>query len=156
MAISFDGEFTVVAPSRQVYVFLSDPRNFAPCLPTFRSLAMLDEKTATVVVGVGVGKIRGNASVILELTTETPPRHAGYTGRGKIMGGAFNVTTSFQLEDAEGGGTRVLWSGELDMFGKLVALAGGLIRPIARKDIERLIAALQSALNAGGQMTAAG
>lgn len=156
MAISFDGEFSVSAPRQKVYDFLADPRNFAPCLPTFQSLEMQDEKTANVVVGVGVGKIRGTASVILDLTDNTPPLHAGYAGRGKIMGGAFNIKTSFHLEDAAGGGTRVLWAGELDMFGKLVALAGGLIRPLARKDIEGLIAALQSALNASGQPTATG
>jgi len=62
------------------------------------------------------------------------------------MGSAFNIISGFDLEEIDGG-TMVKWSGELKMFGKLVALAGGLIKPIAKKDIKRLIEALQAALD---------
>ena len=62
------------------------------------------------------------------------------------MGGAFNFATNFELEATESG-TVVHWHGDLSMFGKLVSLAGGLIRPIAKKDIKRLIAALEAELS---------
>ena len=65
------------------------------------------------------------------------------------MGSAFNMLTSFDLEALDDGGTRVKWAGDLSMFGKLVALAGGLIRPIAKKDIQRLVDAIQAALSPG-------
>jgi hypothetical protein len=42
------------------------------------------------------------------------------------------------------------------MFGKLVSLAGGLIRPLAKKDIQRLIDALQAAMTPAGDERAAG
>jgi carbon monoxide dehydrogenase subunit G len=147
MAISFNGEFTVSATRQDAYDFLSDPRKFAPCLPTYESLEMKNERTGDVTVKVGVGKIRGSAVVELTLKDEQSPTHAGYDGKGKIMGSAFNLATTFDLEDAEGGGTVVKWAGDLNMFGKLVALAGGLIRPIAKKDIKRLVDALQAEMS---------
>ena len=156
MAISFNGEFTVTTSPEETYAFLADPRKFAPCLPTYQDLAMKDERTGDVTVKVGVGKIRGSAVVELKLKEEQPPTHAAYDGKGKIMGSAFNMATTFDLERVENGGTLVKWAGDLNMFGKLVALAGGLIKPVARKDIKRLVDALQAAMSQGQAGSAAG
>lgn len=156
MGIKFDGSFAVPVSREEAYAMLADPEKFAPLLPTYKSLEMEDDKTAIVKVKVGVGKIRGTATIALVLEEEHPPTRAAYSGKGKIMGGAFNLATAFDLIDGPDGGTTVEWEGELDMFGKLVSLAGGLIRPIAKKDIERLIDALRGALTPGGQESAAG
>mgnify|MGYP003514470407 FL=1 len=149
MGIKFDGEFTVTAAPQVVYDLLSDPQRFAPLLPTYRSLEVKDDGSTDVTVEVGVGKIRGSAVITLALEGEEAPRRAAYSGTGKVMGSAFNMQTAFDLEEVESGGTRVKWEGDLSMFGKLVALAGGLIRPIAKKDIQRLIDAIQAALSPG-------
>lgn len=149
MGIRFEGEFTVPVSREQAYELLSDPRKFAPLLPTYKSLEVRDERSADVTVAVGVGKVRGSAVITLTLEGEEPPVRAAYSGKGKVMGSAFDMATSFDLAPAEGGGTVVKWVGDLTMFGKLVALAGGLIRPIARKDIARLVAAIQAALTPG-------
>lgn len=149
MGIKFDGEFSVAAAPQVVYDLLSDPQKFAPLLPTYRSLEAKDDGTTDVTVEVGVGKIRGSAVINLALEGEEAPRRAAYSGKGKVMGSAFNMQTAFDLEAVEGGGTRVKWEGDLSMFGKLVALAGGLIRPIAKKDIQRLIDSIQAALSPG-------
>ena len=156
MGIKFDGDFSVPVSREEAYSVLADPQKFGPLLPTYKSLEMEDDKTAIVKVKVGVGKIRGTATIALVLEEDDPPTRAAYSGKGKIMGGAFNLSTAFELEDTEDGGTLVKWEGELDMFGKLVSLAGGLIRPIAKKDIKRLIDALQAALTPDGEQSVAG
>lgn len=150
MAIRFEGEFTVPTSRDEVYALLADPRRFAPLLPTYKSLEVRDERTTDVTVQVGVGKVRGSAVVTLALQGEDPPLRAAYSGKGKVIGSAFDMVTSFDLHEVEGGGTCVKWAGDLTMFGKLVALAGGLIRPLARKDITRLVGAIQAALTPGG------
>ncbi len=63
------------------------------------------------------------------------------------MGSVFNLAAEFNLEDAGSGETRVQWQGELIMFGKLVSMAGGMIKPIAKKDIARLIEAIRVAIS---------
>lgn len=156
MAIKFNGEFTVDAPREEAYAFLSNPEKFAPCLPTYENINMKSDRTGDVTVKVGVGKIRGSAVVELTLKDEEAPIRAAYDGKGKIMGSAFNMGTSFDLEEAEGGGTLVKWAGDLTMFGKLVALAGGLIKPLAKKDIKRLVDALQAALSTQSPSSATG
>ncbi len=145
MSIAFEGEFSVPVTQEEAYAFLSDPEKFCPCLPTYRDIAMDDAKTAQVKVAVGVGKIRGTAAITLTIEEEEPPRRTVYLGKGKVLGGTFSMTSAFVLEPVADG-TLVKWEGDLQLFGKLVGLAGGLIRPLAEKDIQRLINALQSAM----------
>ncbi len=146
MAIVFEGEFEVPRSREDTFAFLADTQEFAPCLPTFESLEMEEDGTATVKIKIGIGKVRGIATINLTLEESEAPTRAQYSGKGSVMGSAFNLISGFDLEEIDGG-TLVKWSGELKMFGKLVALAGGLIKPIARKDIKRLIDALQVALD---------
>jgi len=147
MAIKFEGEFEVTATPQEAYAVLSDTTKYAPLLPTYVSHELKDDGSADVTVKVGVGKIRGKAHINLTRVEANEPTRAAYSGKGKVMGGAFNMDTIFELQPRDDGGTTVKWEGSLNMFGKLVALAGGLIRPIAKKDIARLIAAIQAALS---------
>ncbi len=151
MAARFEGDFTVDTPREHAYAVLSDASRFSPLLPTYRSHELREDGSADVAVKVGVGKIRGTAVVNLALESSEPPRSATWAGKGKIMGGAFNLTAAFDLEDAGAGKTTVRWRGELTIFGKLTSLAGGLIQPVARKQIQELIDAIQQALSGNGE-----
>jgi hypothetical protein len=146
MAYSFDGDFTVETPRDEVFAVLSQTQKFAPMLPSYKSHALNEDGSTDVAVGVGVGKIRGTGKVNLILEENQPPVHAKYLGKGQVMGGAFNIVAAFDLEEAGQGRTRVKWHGELAMFGKLVSLAGGLVKPVAERDIGQMITALQMQL----------
>jgi len=146
MAYSFDGDFTVATSRDDVYALLSQTQKFAPLLPSYRSHAVNPDGSSDVEVKVGVGKIRGTGKVNLVLTESEEPVRARYEGKGKVMGGAFNIMASFELEDAGQGKTRVKWHGDLTMYGKLVSLAGGLVKPMAERDINQMIEALQAEL----------
>jgi carbon monoxide dehydrogenase subunit G len=146
MAVEFDGKFTVATPREEVYRILSDVEQFSPLLPTYRSHTLCDDGTSDVTVSVGVGKIRGTAVVNLKLIEHDAPVSAKYIGKGGIMGGAFNLTAAFDLESNVPQQTTVRWHGDLIILGKLASLAGGLIRPVAQKQIQHLVDAIQQAL----------
>jgi uncharacterized protein len=145
MAINFGGDFTVPRRPDEVYTFLTDPNRFAPLLPDFQSLKVQDDKNFNVRVNVGVSYIRGTADVKLELVEAQRPQRAQYKGRGSMAGGNVDLTAGFDLEDASGG-TRVRWSGNAQIFGRLTSMAGGLLEPLARKNVQKLIDGLQKAL----------
>ena len=46
-----------------------------------------------------------------------------------------------------GVGTVVSWKGEAQVFGRLTSIAGGLLEPLARKNIQKVVASLQQAMN---------
>jgi carbon monoxide dehydrogenase subunit G len=122
---------------------LSDVNRFAPLLPTYISHETKDDGSALVKVKVGVGKIRGTGEVVLTAEENIAPLRASYAGKGKVMGGVFNINAGFELEDTGANETRVVWHGEVAMFGKLVSLAGGLVQPLAERDINATIHAVQ-------------
>jgi hypothetical protein len=145
MAITFGGEFRVGRKREEVYDFLTDPNRFAPLLPDFESLRVKDAKNFTVKAKVGIAHIRGTATVDLELAEGKRPRRALYQGKGSVAGGSVNLRAGFDLEE-DGDGTRVRWNAEAQIFGPVISLAGGLLEPLAKKNVQKLIDGLQTAL----------
>ena len=146
MAIRFSGDFVVKKDREQVYDFLTDPNRFAPLLPDYEGMSAHDGGNFTVKVKVGVSYIRGTAEVTVVLDQANRPTFALYRGQGKVPGGSANVSASFDLIEAPEG-TKVSWAGEAHVFGKLTSLAGGLLEPLAKKNLEKLIQGLKTALS---------
>lgn len=145
MAITFSGDFTSLRTPDEVYDFLSDPNKFAPLLPDFESMSMQDATHFTVKVRVGVGNIRGSAEIKMELAESSRPQRAVYKGQGTAVGSQIKISAGFDLAPV-GKGTRIAWQGEAGVFGKLASMAGGMLEPLSKKNIQKLIDGLQRAL----------
>lgn len=145
MAIKFAGEFEVKKNPEEVYDFLTDPNRFAPLLPEFQTVTVQDPTHFTVKVNVGVSYIKGAADVKIELAEGQRARRAQYKGQGSMAGGNVTVVAGFDLAAVDGG-TKVNWQGEAQVFGRLTSVAGGLLEPLGKKQIQKLINGLQAAL----------
>jgi carbon monoxide dehydrogenase subunit G len=145
MAIKFGGEFEVPRTPEMVYDFLTNPEKFGPLLPDFQGMTMQDEKHFTVKVNVGISYIKGPAEVKMELAQAEPPKRAQYKGQGSVAGGNVSLVAGFDLTPTAAG-TKVAWQGEAQIFGKLASVAGGLLEPLGKKNLQKLIDGLQAAL----------
>jgi carbon monoxide dehydrogenase subunit G len=148
MAFQFQGEFDVDRPVAGVYDFLTDPQRFAPLLPDFQSVTTQDATHFVVKLNVGISHIRGTAEVKMELTQAERPSRAQYKGQGTMAGGNMSLVAGFELAP-QGSGTRVTWKSEAQIFGRIISMAGGLLEPLAKKNIQQVIDALKNALHAG-------
>ena len=146
MAIKFAGSFDVRRTPEEVYDFLTDPNRFAPLLPDFRGLTVEDGQHFTVKVNVGISYIKGVADVKMQLSEATRPTRAQYKGQGSVAGGNVSMVAGFNLAPV-GDGTKVAWEGDAQVFGRLTSVAGGLLEPLGKKQVQKLIDGLQSALN---------
>jgi uncharacterized protein len=146
MAIKLGGEFEVKRTSEEVYDFLTDPHQFAPLLPEFQGILVADGNHFTVRLNVGISYIKGTADVRLELTESERPKRAQYLGQGTLPGGNLSLRAGFDLAPV-GDGTKVAWQGEAQVFGRLASLAGGLLAPLAKKNVQKLIDGLRVALD---------
>lgn len=145
MAIKFGGEFEVSRKPEEVYDFLTDPQKFAPLLPDFQGMTAQDATHFTVKVNVGISYIKGTAEVKMELAQAERPRRAQYKGQGSVAGGNVSLIAGFDLVP-NGTGTKVAWQGEAQIFGRLISVAGGLLEPLGKKNVQKLIDGLQAAL----------
>jgi len=143
--IRFAGEFEVRKNPEEVYDFLTDPNRFAPLLPEFQSVSVQDPTHFTVKVNVGVSYIKGAADVKLELSESQRPQRAQYKGQGSMAGGNVTMIAGFDLVP-NGSGTKVNYQGEAQVFGRLTSVAGGLLEPLGKKQVQKLIDGLQAAL----------
>ena len=147
MAIKFAGAFDVQRTPEEVYDFLTDPNKFAPLLPEFRGVSVEDAEHFTVKVNVGISYIKGIADVKMHLSESDRPKRAQYKGQGSVAGGNVTMVAAFDLAVA-GEGTKVVWAGEAQVFGRLTSVAGGLLEPLGKKQVQKLIDGLQAALHA--------
>jgi carbon monoxide dehydrogenase subunit G len=99
----------------------------------------------TVKVNVGISYIKGAADVKMELTEAQRPSRAQYKGQGSMAGGNVTIIAGFDLAPT-GAGTKVNWQGEAQVFGRLTSVAGGLLEPLGKKQVQKLIDGLQAAL----------
>ena len=157
MAIKFSGVFEVKKQPEEVYDFLTDPNRFASLLPDFQGLVVQDATHFSLKVNVGISYIKGSADVKMELAEADRPRRAQYKGQGAVGGGNVTMVAGFDLapiadgttpgsSDGNADRTKVNWQGEAQIFGRLASVAGGLLEPLGKKQIQKLIDALQSAL----------
>ena len=74
----------------------------------------------------------------------TPPVAADGTAPGTADGTALGTADGTPPGTALG--TKVNWQGEAQIFGRLASVAGGLLEPLGKKQIQKLIDGLQAAL----------
>src|SRR3984893_8676280 len=140
MAIKFAGEFEVKRTPEEVYDFLSDPSKFAALLPDFQGLSVQDSTHFTVKVNVGISYIKGTAEVKMQLAEAERPKRAMYKGQGSMSGGNVALMAAFDLSPLDGVvGTKVAWQGEAQVFGALASVAGGLLEPLGKKQVQKMI-----------------
>jgi carbon monoxide dehydrogenase subunit G len=145
MAIKFAGDFEVKRTPEDVYDFLSDPSKFAALLPDFQGLSIQDPTHFTIKVNVGISYIKGTAEVRMELAQAERSKRAQYKGQGSMAGGNVALMAGFDLSPIDSG-TKVAWQGEAQIFGGLASMAGGLLEPLGKKQVQKLIDGLQAAL----------
>src|SRR4051812_2098205 len=126
MAIKFSGEFAVKRSPEEVYDFLTDPSKFAPLLPEYQGMTIQDATHFTVKVNVGISHIKGVAEVKMQLAQAERPTRAQYKGEGRVAGGNVSLVAGFELLAADGG-TKGVWQGDAQIFGRLTSVAGGLL-----------------------------
>src|SRR5215471_3493894 len=151
MAIKFSGEFKVKRTPEEAYDFLTDPAKFAPLLPDYQGMSVQDATHFTVKVNVGISYIKGVAEVKMELAQAERPNRAQYKGQGSVAGGNVSLVAGFDLKP-NGDGTTVGWQGEAQIFGRLTSVAGGLLEPLGKKQVQKLIDGLQKALIPASEM----
>lgn len=143
-----DGSFTVSAPRNRVYEFLTTPEQVISSLPDVQSSKIESPEAFSVAVRVGVGPMRGVVETRFRIAEKEPNRRAVFKGQGSGMGSSVDMETGFSLHDVDGQGTRVDWYGDARIGGRLASVAGGMLEPLAKKNIAAFVAAIQRGLEA--------
>src|SRR5215469_1390773 len=130
----------------EVFNLLANPKQFAPLLPDFESMAMVDPTHFSLRIAIALGEMSGHANLEMELVEADRLATVRYRGQGIVAGSRLNLELQFQIGSAEGT-TEVSWQGEFSLDGGLALLFGSLIEPMGRKHFERMAERLRERLS---------
>ena len=127
--MEFDNSFEVPLPPADAWTVLMDIRRIAPCMPGAELTDVVDEKNYKGKVAVRLGPV---ALAFAGLVTFEEIDNANRTARVKAQGtdskgrGGANAVSSFRVEDAPGGGSKVLVHTDLSLSGSVAQYGRGV------------------------------
>jgi uncharacterized protein len=126
--------FQVKEPIQKVWLFLSDPRKVAPCLPGAQITEVLDDRTFKGTITIKIGPVstsfKGEVKVLRldEATHELELAGSGQDPRG---GGGATMKLLAKLAHLPDGGTEVTGTNEVTVTGKLAQFGARMMDDVS-------------------------
>lgn len=140
------GTFLTSRTPDEVFSLVAHPEQFAPLLPDFESMAMLDPTHFSLRIAIALGEMSGHTNLAMELVEAERAVNVLYRGQGIVAGSQLRLELHFQIASSEGA-TQVSWRGDFSLDGGLAFVFGNLIEPMGRKHFERMAEKLREQLN---------
>ena len=135
--MKLEGSYSVPASRQTVWEAFLDPARLRQAIPGCEKLEEIapDEYKATM--KVGVGGVKGTFEGKVKLVDKKPPESYKMAVEGSGGPGFIRGDTLITLSDAEGGGTRVAYSADVQVGGLIASVGqrmlGGVAKMLADK-----------------------
>lgn len=153
--MEFTGEHVIPAPVDEVWAGLNDPEVLRRSIPGCTEMLRTGENEFTASVVARVGPVSATFKGKVELADIDPPH--GYTLSGRGQGGpaGFAKGSAKIRLTPEGDGTRLGYTADVDIGGKLASVGGRLIQSVARKNADDFFSAFSSVVTGQAPATEA-
>jgi carbon monoxide dehydrogenase subunit G len=144
------GEFLIPAPRQKVWAALNDPEILKQSIPGCDEIEKLSDTEMQAKVTAKVGPVKARFGGKVTLSDLDPPN--GYKITGEGSGGAAGFAkggATVKLSDADGG-TRLAYTVEAHVGGKLAQIGSRLIDATARKMAEDFFSRFSAAVGGAG------
>jgi hypothetical protein len=140
------GDIVIGAERSRVWVALNDPQVLAACIPGCEAVDVVSpvEKTARVMVKVGPVRARFSGRILLSDVIENERCSLSFEGSGGAAGMA-RGQSQVELSD-EGDGTRLRYTVQASVAGKLGQVGGRMIDAAAKQMADQFFNAFQAQL----------
>ncbi|MEE8062176.1 MAG: carbon monoxide dehydrogenase subunit G [Gemmatimonadales bacterium] len=133
MHLDFSGAPMIAAPRPMVFQRLIDPETVSAAAPGVESVETVGDHHFRISSGFGVGAIKLQFILDVELSDIVAPERAKMRAHGKAPGSMVDVQTSIQLEEKGPDETQLHWQARATISGTLASLGGRLLEGAARK-----------------------
>jgi uncharacterized protein len=140
--MNLSGERTFAAPREAVWKVLNDPASMARTMPGVEGFDIQDDEhwTANVKVPLGLGGLK--MKVAMTKVEERELEFARLAVKGQGVGAMMNMTTSFDLSDADSGGTLMKWAADVKIAGPVGSMGQRVLQPIVNQQVDNVLTAL--------------
>lgn len=133
MRLDFAGAPELRSTPTAVWRHLLDPHFLAACLPAVESVTILDPTRFRIVSGFGVGFLRLDFTVVIELHDLREPESAALRMHGHAPGTSVEMESRIAIEDAGIGRVRLRWNAVSTVHGTAAAMGHRLMEGAARR-----------------------
>jgi uncharacterized protein len=144
--LRYSGEERIPAAPDIVWTFVTDPEKVGRCLPDVVDVTVRDPTHFEAVVKVGVGPVRGNFKLKVELLPAPSKRRIDLKLSGGGFGSTVDQTAGADLVDAGDGTTLLKWDGQAEARGPIAAVGGRVLDAQAHKLIAQAFANVRQQL----------
>lgn len=147
MKITEQGTFEVTASPELVLQLVTDPDFLGKTLPDSRGYRVTGPTSCVVDMTVGVSHIRGMMPTTL--TVEPSEKGMPLTIRvgAQGLGSRVDMALTFDIQGGDHA-TQVAWSSTATVSGVLASVGAGLLRPLAKRNFDAIVGAIQEAIEA--------
>ena len=131
--MDFSGEYIIPSTKQKVWDALNDPEVLKQCIDGCEELNKESESEFSARVTAKVGPVRAKFSGKVTLSDIDPPN--GYKISGEGQGGVAGFAkggAAVKLEDSDGG-TKLTYTAEAEVGGKLASVGSRLVEGVAKK-----------------------
>ena len=140
-----EGSFETPGPRKDVWDFLLNPQDIAPCFPDLQSLDVTSPDSFRAKVKVGISVVKGTMDFEFRIADKVPPSSAKLIGTGRGVGSTIEIQTRFTLGEM-GSGTEVGWVADVNVGGIMGGLGTKLLDSTSSKMVEQVIENLKNKL----------
>jgi len=143
--MEFTNSFTVQAPLLEVWTFMLDAQEVAPCVPGAQITETIDERHYKGTVKVKLGAVQMNYRGEMELDPDEAARRIILRAKGSELrgsGGASGTVTTFLVEGPDGG-TEVNIHSQIDVTGRVAQFGRGIMQDVANRLIREFAQCLE-------------
>lgn len=141
--MKIQGTHQLSAPRDRVYQLLVDPAVLQRCIPGCERLEQTAENTYSATIRAGVGAIKGVFTGTVRLEDMRPPEHYRIVVEGKGAPGFLKGSGNLDLE-AEGDGTLIRYTGDLQLGGTIASVGQRMIQGTAKMMASQFFTALEA------------
>ena len=147
MALNMDGEYVLAADRETVWAKLNDPDVLKACIPGCEELTITGENQFHAAAKVKIGPVSARFKGSVQLLNLDPPNSYRISGQGDGgIAGFAKGGAHVQLSDVEGGQTRLNYTVEAEVGGKIAQLGSRLVASVAKKNADAFFASFAAAV----------
>ena len=148
--MKIQGTRSFEAPRETVWGVLNSPEQMAEIMPGVESFEVIDDRhwKANVKIPLGLGGMR--MSISFEKLEEREPDFSRLRAKGNGVGALMDMTTSFQLDEADGGGTEMQWEADVHILGPVASMGQRVLQPIVNQQVSQVLTALDKQIQKAG------
>ena len=151
MSVRIEEVFQVAAPPEQVWAYLTDPQQVAPCLPGANLTEVIDDKTYAGTIKVKVGPVTAGYRGKIQITDQDDDaRTVKMLGEGMESSGAGSakMVLSSQVIALDDGGTEVRVQQDVEVVGKLAQFGRGMVQEVGKQLFRQFVGCAKAHLEA--------